>query len=194
MTAFGKSWLPPEYCSPFVLNGAANALPLNGQTTAEISDRFHVYVVPAGYVFAIWGLIYIGQLGFLLQTWRPSRLHDPLLRRIGLLPALVGLLNGVWILFWHYEIFPMTVVVMVALLVTLILLYRVAGFEQTAPLQLGPEAARNAGWCRCRSRCYLGWITVRRSPTWRPSATGQRAQPSASRRSHRRLRAWPSAS
>jgi hypothetical protein len=43
-------------------NGAANALPLNGQTTAEISDRFHVFVIPAGYVFAIWGLIYLGEL------------------------------------------------------------------------------------------------------------------------------------
>ena len=42
------------------INGAANALPINGQTTAEISDRFRVFVIPAGYVFAIWGLIYLG--------------------------------------------------------------------------------------------------------------------------------------
>jgi len=39
-----------------IINGLANALPLNGQTTGEISDRFQVYFVPAGYVFAIWGL------------------------------------------------------------------------------------------------------------------------------------------
>jgi hypothetical protein len=39
------------------INGLANALPLNGQTTGEISDRFQVYFVPAGYVFSIWGLI-----------------------------------------------------------------------------------------------------------------------------------------
>lgn len=36
-----------------IINGLANALPLNGQTTGEISDRFQVYFVPAGYVFAI---------------------------------------------------------------------------------------------------------------------------------------------
>ena len=41
------------------VNGAANALPINGQLTAEISDRFRVYVIPAGYVFAIWGVIYL---------------------------------------------------------------------------------------------------------------------------------------
>ena len=41
-----------------VVNGLANALPLNGLQTGEISDRFDVYFVPAGYVFTIWGLIY----------------------------------------------------------------------------------------------------------------------------------------
>ena len=114
------------------VNGAANVLPINGQTTAEISDRFRVFVVPAGYVFAIWGLIYLGQLGFLAQTLRPSRLGDRLLRRVGLWPVAVATLNGIWILLWHYEIFPATLVVMLALLISLILLYRQAGFERSA--------------------------------------------------------------
>lgn len=35
------------------VNILASALPLNGQNTGEISDRFQVYFVPAGYVFAI---------------------------------------------------------------------------------------------------------------------------------------------
>ena len=43
-----------------VVNGLANALPLNGLQTGEISDRFQVFFVPAGYVFSIWGLIYLG--------------------------------------------------------------------------------------------------------------------------------------
>jgi hypothetical protein len=142
-----------------VLNGAANALPINGQTTAEISDRFRVFVVPAGYVFAIWGLIYLGQIAFLIQTWRPSRMRDPLLRRVALWPALVGLLNGVWILFWHFEIFPMTVVVMVALLVSLILLYRRAGFELSA--RPGSGVSSSDRWLvQVPFSLYLGWITV----------------------------------
>ena len=43
-----------------VVNILADALPINGLNTGKISDTFHVYFVPAGYVFAIWGLIYIG--------------------------------------------------------------------------------------------------------------------------------------
>ena len=141
------------------INGAANLLPINGQTTAEISDRFRVFVVPAGYVFSIWGLIYLGQLGFLAQTLRPSRLGDLLLRRIGLWPVAVATLNGIWILFWHYEIFPVTVVVMVALLISLILLYRQAGFERTARPGSGVSGADR--WLvQAPFSVYLGWITV----------------------------------
>jgi hypothetical protein len=142
-----------------VLNGAANALPLNGQTTAEISDRFRVFVVPAGYVFSIWGLIYLGQLGFVAQTFSRGREGDPLLRRMGLLPVLVALLNGVWILFWHFEVFPATVVVMVALLITLILLYRRAGFEASARPGSG-LSSRDRWLVQVPFSIYLGWITV----------------------------------
>ncbi len=46
------------------VNGLANALPINGQTTGEVSDRFSVYFVPAGYVFSIWGLIYLGLIAY----------------------------------------------------------------------------------------------------------------------------------
>jgi hypothetical protein len=142
-----------------VLNGAANALPINGQTTAEIADRFRVFVVPAGYVFAIWGLIYLGQLAFLVQTWRPSRLNDPLLRRIGLWPAWIGLFNGAWILLWHYEVFAATVPVMIALLASLIWLYRQAGFEVTA--RPGPRLSAADRWLvQVPFSLYLGWITV----------------------------------
>jgi translocator protein len=142
------------------LNAAANIVPLNGQTTGEISDRFRVFVVPAGYVFSIWGLIYLGQLAFVLYTLWPRNLEHPLLRRIGLLPAVVATLNGLWILLWHYEVFPATVAVMVALLVSLIVLYRRAGFEHTA--RPGPGGLRGAErwFVQVPFSLYLGWITV----------------------------------
>ncbi len=51
-----------------VVNGLANALPINGQNTGEISDRFQVYFVPAGYVFSIWGLIYLGLIAYAILS------------------------------------------------------------------------------------------------------------------------------
>ena len=91
-----------------VVNGAANALPLNGQTTAMISDRFRVFVTPAGYVFAIWGVIYLFQLLFVVHTLRPSRRRDPLLRRVGLLPALASVFNADALRFYEMNGFART--------------------------------------------------------------------------------------
>lgn len=141
------------------LNVAANAVPLNGQTTAEISDRFRVYVVPAGYVFAIWGLIYLGQLAFVVQTLRPTKLRDPLLRRLGLLPALAALLNGLWIMAWHYEVFPASLAIMVGLLLALIAIYRRGGFDWRA--RFGSGVPRDDRWLvQVPFSLYLGWISV----------------------------------
>ena len=57
-----------------IMNGLANALPLNGVTTGEVSGRFQVFFVPAGYVFSIWGLIYVG---LALYAIYPHRKHLP---------------------------------------------------------------------------------------------------------------------
>jgi hypothetical protein len=67
----------------FTVNGRANALPLNGRGTGEISDQFEIFFVPAGYVFSIWGLIYMALLAFTLcQALGPQRKNETLKRRI----------------------------------------------------------------------------------------------------------------
>src|SRR6185369_11194456 len=78
------------------VNILASALPLNGQNTGEISDRFQVYFVPAGYVFAIWGLIYIGWIAFAIYQARPSQKENPRLRRLGYAFAWSGVFNAAW--------------------------------------------------------------------------------------------------
>ena len=44
------------------VNGAANALPINGLTTGAVSDLYPNLFTPAGFAFSIWGLIYFGLL------------------------------------------------------------------------------------------------------------------------------------
>ena len=55
------------------VNILATTLPLNGQNTGEISDRFQVYFVPAGYVFSIWGIIYLGWIAFTIFQLQRSQ-------------------------------------------------------------------------------------------------------------------------
>jgi hypothetical protein len=103
-----------------VVNGLANALPLNGQNTGQISDRFNVYFVPAGYVFSIWGLIYIGLIAFAIYQALPSQRANPRLRATGWWITLGGIANSAWIFLWHYNQFPLTLIAMLVLLATLI--------------------------------------------------------------------------
>ena len=136
------------------VNGLANALPINGQNTGEISDRFEVYFVPAGYVFSIWGLIYLGLIAFAIFQALPSQRDNPRLRAAGWWVSLGGLANIAWIFLWHYEQFPLTLVAMLVLLATLIVTY--------LHLEIGRSAVSAAErWAvRLPFSIYLGWITV----------------------------------
>jgi hypothetical protein len=137
-----------------VVNGAANALPINGQLTAEISDRFNVYVIPAGYVFAIWGLIYVLLGAFTVWQALPRNREDETLRSLGYLPALSGVFNTAWILLFQYEVWALTVPVMIALLVTLIAVH-LRLWAHRGDLNGTRYWTVRAPWS-----VYLGWITV----------------------------------
>lgn len=136
------------------INGLANALPLNGLTTAEISDRFQVYFVPAGYVFSIWGLIYLALIAFAIYQALPAQRDNPRLRRIGYLYAGSCLANIAWLFFWHYEIFPMTVVAMLALLLLLIAIYLLLDIGRASVSTIEKWTVH------IPFSIYLGWITV----------------------------------
>ena len=64
------------------VNALANILPINGQQTGAISDRFEVYFTPAGYVFSIWGLIYVGLMAYTIFQALPSQRTSDTLRAI----------------------------------------------------------------------------------------------------------------
>lgn len=136
------------------VNGLANALPLNGQTTGEISDRFRVYFVPAGYVFSIWGLIYLGLLAFGVYQALPAQRDNPRLRRVGALFVLSCLANVAWLFLWHYERFPLTLVAMVTLLLSLIGIYLRLGIGRTH------ISAPEKWLVQVPFSIYLGWVTV----------------------------------
>jgi benzodiazapine receptor len=142
------------FLAVMVSNIAANALPINGITTREISDRFAVYVIPAGYVFSIWGLIYLLQGAF--TTWQalPRNRESAVLRSLGFLPALSGVLNTTWILLFQYEVFALTVPVIVAFLVTLIAIH--------LRLWAHRDELRGTTYWTVRApwSVYLGWVTV----------------------------------
>lgn len=136
------------------VNILASTLPLNGQNTGEISDRFEVFFVPAGYVFSIWGLIYIGWIAFTIYQFLPAQKNNPRLQDLGYWFALSGIFNAAWLFCWHYNLFGLSVLVMLALLGTLIVSY--------LKLNVGRAAVSAAErWSvDIPISVYLGWISV----------------------------------
>jgi benzodiazapine receptor len=136
------------------VNALANALPFNGLTTGDVSDQFERFFVPAGYAFAIWGLIYAALVGFTVYQALPSQRQNPHLRRIGYLYALTCVANVAWLFTWHYEQFLWSQVAMFALLLLLIAIY--------LRLRIGLVRVPPADtWLvHVPFSIYLGWITV----------------------------------
>ncbi len=137
-----------------VVNIMANALPINGQDTGEISDRFQVFFVPAGYVFSIWGLIYLALLAYAIYQVLPAQAENPDLRSIGYLFVLTCIANISWILLWHYNFVGLSVIAMLALLGLLIAIYLrldIGGAPVPSPMKW---------FVHVPFSIYLGWITV----------------------------------
>lgn len=137
------------------VNALANILPINGITTGEVSDSFEVFFVPAGYVFSIWGLIYILLIAFTIYQALPAQKDQPVLKRIRGWYVIGSLANSIWIFMWHYQQFNLTILLMGILLVSLLLIYirlRKAG---------AAESSTGIRWfVQLPFSVYLGWITV----------------------------------
>ncbi|HKM93339.1 MAG TPA: hypothetical protein VJY41_06790 [Prolixibacteraceae bacterium] len=128
-----------------VMNYLANALPINGKTTGQLSGLYPNLFVPAGITFSIWGVIYLLLAVFCVVQFFPS--SNLIVEKIGWLFALSSLLNGLWILAWHYQKLSLSLVVMLGMLVLLTLIN----------LKLKHEPF---GITKAAFGVYLGWICI----------------------------------
>jgi hypothetical protein len=132
-----------------VMNVLATSLPLNGQATNEISDRYDTLFAPIGFTFAIWGIIYL-----LLGVYTVVQLvaDNSVIRAITPWFIASNLLNGLWIVAWHYELLWLAALIIGALLWTLIMINtHTTAFRTTA----GSTFA-----LRVPFAVYFGWVTV----------------------------------
>jgi len=132
-----------------VMNFLAVGLPFNGLSTAEISDSFAVMFVPAGYVFSIWGVIYLTQIWVFVKLYNNQKKYKALIDKISLWFIVSNWANGLWLVFWHYEKIYITLPVMLILLVSLIVIYlEIKNKFPTVKYLTIPFGI------------YLGWISV----------------------------------
>jgi hypothetical protein len=142
------------YIFMVVMNGLATTLPLNGRTTAAISDSFANTFAPAGYVFSIWGVIYTALMAFLGYQFTARGRSSVAVGRIGWLFVINAIANGIWIVFWHYGMFPATMAMTIVLLGTLCAIALRIG----TPAQAATQADR--WFVHLPFAIYLGWVSV----------------------------------
>ena len=113
------------YALMILLNVLSNALPINDQTMPEISAKYPSLFTPAGFTFSIWGVIYLALLVFLVWQALPAQRSNIKIAAISIYFKLNCMLNALWIVVWHYDLVVVSLLVMLAILVTLVLIYRV---------------------------------------------------------------------
>ena len=141
-----------------VVNALAVTLPLNHKTTQQLSDQYPNLFVPAGLTFSIWGLIYILLAIFviyhLIVTFRKGESGLNPFKKIGSLFFISSLLNIGWIFSWHYEIVPLSLVIMLLLLGCLLAIYVRLGVGKKGPTK------KEQYLVHLTFSVYLGWITI----------------------------------
>jgi hypothetical protein len=149
----------------FVLVIAVNImavwLPINGQRTGTVSDKYPNLLAPAGITFTVmWGLIYLSLLAFTIyQLWlafwgdHPQELGR-LMTRMRYWWMISCIANACWLFAWHYEMLPISLLLMLLLLASLIAIrHNFAIGDTGAPW-------REKVFIHFPFSLYLGWISI----------------------------------
>jgi benzodiazapine receptor len=133
---------------------AGSTTVIGGVNTAQISDSNPTLITPAGYVFSIWGVIYVLLGVFVILQALPSQKEKEYMKRIGWLFVLSSIINIAWLFLWQLEYLSSSVVLIFLLLATLIAIYlRLNIGRSTVPL-------REKLAVHLPFSVYLGWITI----------------------------------
>lgn len=148
-----KWWNLLFYLGVIVTNILSVTLPLGGNSTGEISDKYHTYITPAGYAFSIWSLIYLLLAGFIVYQFRERTGSRDSVTSLGLWFVLSCIFNMSWLFLWHYLYIELSLVAMVLMLISLIVIYR--------KTRRVTDPTPGEKWLvKLPFSIYLGWISV----------------------------------
>ena len=138
-----------------IVNSIAGSTSLiGGVQTAEVSNKYPTLVTPAGFTFAIWGIIYVLLGAFVVYSALPKQRSSGYVERIGWLFVLSSIFNIAWIFVWQYEVLWLSVVLILGFLLTLIAIYLRLNIGKSK-VPLGEKLAVHLPFS-----VYLGWISI----------------------------------
>ena len=139
------------------VNYISQAFSLNDTTIGEMSRRYNNLFTPAGYAFAIWGIIFLGLLGYgIFQVKRAfySNKKSNFIEQTGYWFFLANILNCCWVFAFMYNYTGFSVIIMLGILLSLIKIILNTNMERwDAPI----STIAFVWWPVC---FYSGWISV----------------------------------
>jgi hypothetical protein len=141
--------------APFAMF-AGSSFATTDLTVGQISDRYFgdVLIIPAGYAFSIWGLIYLGLLALAVVQALPSwgERERIAAARVPLVANLT--FNFAWLAAWQSLQFELATLILFGQLATGIWLY----YRLRTPFEAAHS--RLEAWLRVPVSVYVGWLTL----------------------------------
>ena len=135
------------------VNYLANAKPINGLTSKEVSDMFPNKLVPSGFTFAIWGIIYTLLAAYLIYyaIMLVKKKGDVIYQfeQLGIAFIITCILNSCWMFSFHHLQLGLSVPIMIGLLSCLTYIFLKT--QNKIQLSLWPKLAFES---------YFAWINV----------------------------------
>lgn len=140
----------------FVVNAVTNRFPANGVTIGELANTVlgGVLITPANYAFAIWGVIYLGLLAYGIYQLLPEQGTNAVLRQVDYLLIAACLAQIAWVFLFQAQFFGWSVLLMGAILIPLLVIYRLLG------IGLRPVSRAETWAVHVPFSIYTAWISV----------------------------------
>ena len=147
--------------SLIVMNGLSNARVFGPQTNGDVSNKYTTLITPAGYAFTIWGLIFLGLLGFAIYQALPAQRHNPRFRAAGPWYLLNALANAVWSPIFNQEWIGLALVVILVMFGSLFMVMESLRINPRTDMAMMRPVKTGETWlARVPFSIYFGWLTV----------------------------------
>jgi hypothetical protein len=133
---------------------------VNKKDVGEISDQYTSLFTPAGFTFAIWGLIYVSLLAFCIYHIIMAFRHVPVyypnqdISRIGGLFMFNNLAAAAWLLAWTQEKLGLSLVLILFQLFTLVMIHLLTDIYNPR------RSIISKIFTQFPLSIYLGWISI----------------------------------
>jgi len=139
------------------INYLSNTGALNNTTIGEVSNSYRSLFTPAGYTFAIWGVIYLLLIGFVIYQSRSlfkEVKNDDVVLKTGWWFVISCVFNSLWVFAWIYEYTAVSCVFI------FLLLFSLLKIVVNNRMELDDEPLPIIAFVWWPFVIYSGWVTV----------------------------------